>query len=161
MVATYYGHERVKNGGKTGAVPLATPSQEDYIEFIWRLVHTKGYACVTDLAEMLGISTASVSKMVRRLHHDGLLTYERYRGFNFTPQGLEQGQRLYERHRTLEKLFTHMAVGAPEEVYRLVEGIEHHLDAEVMRRIESLANYIQEHPEWWRSFLESTAGRDG
>ena len=138
---------------------LATPSQEDYLEFTWGLVQAKGYARVTDLAEKLGISTASVSKMVRRLHNEGLLTYERYRGFSLTQRGREQGQLLYERHRTLEKFFTHLVIGTPEKVYRLVEGIEHHLDADVMHRIESLVDYIQEYPEWWSSFLE--AGDNG
>ncbi len=138
---------------------MATPSQEDYLEFIWVLVHDKGYACVTDLAEMLGISTASVSKMVRRLHDDGLLTYERYRGFSFTQRGREQGEMLYVRHRTLEKFFTQLTAGPPEKVYKLVEGIEHHLDFDVMRCIERLSEYIEAHPEWWRCFLESADGR--
>jgi Mn-dependent DtxR family transcriptional regulator len=135
-------------------MPMPTPSQEDYLEAIWVLVQAKGYARVTDLAERLGISTASVSKMVRRLHASGLLTYERYRGFGFTPAGQEKGRRLYERHRTLEDFLTALGVHPPDRVYRLVEGMEHHFDASALKRVEALVTYIHEHPEWWRAFTD-------
>jgi DtxR family manganese transport transcriptional regulator len=134
---------------------MPTPSQEDYLEAIWVLVQTKGYARVTDLAERLGISTASVSKMVRRLHASGLLTYERYRGFGFTAAGREKGRRLYERHRTLEAFLTALGVGPPDRVYRLVEGMEHHFDASALERVDALVTYIGEHPDWWGQFADA------
>ena len=52
---------------------MSTPSQEDYVEAIWLLTQEKGYARVTDIAERLHISQASVSKMLRRLNAEGLL----------------------------------------------------------------------------------------
>ena len=42
-------------------------SREDHLERIAELVEQKGYARVTDVAEQLGLTPATVSNMVRRL----------------------------------------------------------------------------------------------
>ncbi|AEJ41066.1 iron (metal) dependent repressor, DtxR family [Sulfobacillus acidophilus TPY] len=138
---------------------MATPSQEDYLEVIWTLIQEKGYARVADVAERLGISAASASKMVQRLHHEGLLTYERYRGFNLTPMGYDKGRRLVERHRVLERLLTHLALGTASDIYHIVEGIEHHFSVESLEPIRALVDYIEAHPGWWNEFRQTqTAG---
>ncbi len=134
---------------------MSTPSQEDYLEAIWVLTDEKGYARVADLAERLQISPASASKMVRRLHDAGLLTYERYRGFSFTPQGRRTGRLLYARHQILERLLTQLALGSREDIYRIVEGIEHHFDVTRLEQIGRLVSYIDEHPDWWAKYLDA------
>lgn len=133
---------------------MSTPSQEDYLEAIWVLTQQKGYARVTDLAERLAINPASASKMVRRLHEAGLLTYERYRGFAFTPEGKRQGRLLYARHQILERFLTHLAIGSADDIHRVVEGIEHHFDVPRLRQVERLVHYIDNHPDWWSQFSE-------
>jgi Mn-dependent DtxR family transcriptional regulator len=132
---------------------MSTPSQEDYLEAIWVLTEEKGYARVTDLSERLQISPASASKMIRRLNDAGLLTYERYRGFNFTPRGRRTGRLLYARHQILERLLTHLELGPPDEIHRIVEGIEHHFDVRSMGQLDRLVKHIEAHPEWWNMFL--------
>ena len=133
---------------------MSTPSQEDYLEAIWVLTDEKGYARVTDLADRLQISPASASKMVRRLHEAGLLTYERYRGFSFTPRGRKTGRLLYARHQILERFLTHLAIGSAQDIHRIVEGIEHHFDVMRVDQIERLVVYIDHHPNWWAQFLD-------
>jgi Mn-dependent DtxR family transcriptional regulator len=136
---------------------MSTPSQEDYLEAIWVLTDEKGYARVTDLADRLQISPASASKMVRRLHEVGLLTYERYRGFSFTPRGRKIGRLLYARHQILERFLTHLAIGSATDIHRIVEGIEHHFDVMRVDQIERLVVYIDNHPNWWAQFLDDGA----
>lgn len=131
---------------------MSTPSQEDYLEAIWILVQEKGYARVSDIAEHLGIQVASASRMVKRLAEEGLLTRERYRGFSFTDEGALQGETLYERHKTLEALVSALRLGPPERVYQIVEGIEHHFDADAVRRLSRLVHFIEEHPDWWETY---------
>lgn len=134
---------------------MSTPSQEDYMEAIFVLTQEKGYARVTDLSERLSISPASASKMVRRLHQAGLLTYERYRGFSFTPKGRKMGRLLYARHQILVRLLTALQLGTRDEVLQIVEGIEHSFDVSRLDRIERLINYIDQHPVWWKEFLDA------
>ena len=44
---------------------MPTPSMEDYIETIYKLIDTKGYARVADIAEILSVHPSSVTKMVQ------------------------------------------------------------------------------------------------
>ncbi len=132
---------------------VTTPSKEDYMEAIWSLIQDKGYARTVDVADRLGVNSASVSKMIQRLDGDGLLVYERYRGLNLTDEGYKLGQQLSIRHHTLEKFFQHLGMNQPDEVYETVEGIEHYVNANVYRRIDSLVNYIEQHPDWWQHFI--------
>ncbi len=134
---------------------MSTPNQEDYLEAIWRLTQEKGYARVTDIAERLQISQASVSKMLRRLHADGLLEVERYRGLSLTTVGARQGQRLLARHRTLECFLQHLGVSDPEVVYHDVEGIEHYFSAYTLAQLTALVQYIDDNPEWWQHFIHN------
>ena len=60
---------------------------EDYLEVVYELIQRKGYARPSDIAQQLGVSTASVTGMLQRLHRMGLIVYERYRGLTLTPKG--------------------------------------------------------------------------
>ncbi|QSO53118.1 transcriptional regulator MntR [Alicyclobacillus curvatus] len=129
-----------------------TPSKEDYMEAIWTLIQNKGYARTVDLAERLGVNSASVSKMIQRLDEDGLLVYERYKGMVLTADGTKLGQKLSARHQLLERFFEHLGLDIQAEIHETVEGIEHYVNANVLRQIEVLVNYIDQHPDWWKQF---------
>ncbi|WP_313122401.1 transcriptional regulator MntR, partial [Exiguobacterium sp.] len=104
---------------------MPTPSMEDYLEQIYKLIEDKGYARVSDIAESLGVHPSSVTKMVQKLDRETYLVYEKYRGLMLTPKGRKIGKRLVERHALLEDFLR--LVGVDEElIYKDVEGIEHH-----------------------------------
>ena len=132
---------------------VTTPSKEDYMEAIWSLIQNKGYARTVDLADRLGVNSASVSKMIQRLDGDGLLVYERYRGMDLTNEGYKLGQQLSSRHQTLERFLRYLGMNQPTEIGETVEGIEHYVSANVLRRIEALIRQIEQHPEWWEQFI--------
>lgn len=122
---------------------LPTPSMEDYIEQIYLLIEEKGYARVSDIAEALSVHPSSVTKMVQKLDKDEYLVYEKYRGLVLTPKGKKIGQRLVYRHELLEQFLR--LIGVHEEnIYRDVEGIEHHLSWNAIDRIGDLVQYFQE-----------------
>src|SRR5476649_2802373 len=75
-----------------------TESMEDYLECIFDLENTKGYACVSDVAEALRLNRASTSIMVKRLGKLGFLRYEPYRGFALTPEGSRVAEKIRKRH---------------------------------------------------------------
>lgn len=134
---------------------MATPNQEDYLEAIWRITQEKGYARVTDIAERLNISQASVSKMLRRLKAGGLLEVERYRGLALTPYGESQGQRLLARHRILERFLDHLGVSDSAIAYQDVEGIEHYVSTVTLERLSALIQYIDQNPQWWDAMIHN------
>ncbi|HLR64939.1 MAG TPA: transcriptional regulator MntR [Pseudogracilibacillus sp.] len=122
---------------------MPTPSMEDYIEIIYNLIDTKGYARVTDIAETLEVHPSSVTKMVQKLDKDDFVHYEKYRGFILTEKGKEIGKKLVFRHDLLEDFLEIIGVES-DNIYDDVEGIEHHLSWNSIDRIADLVRYFQE-----------------
>lgn len=116
---------------------------EDYIEQIYNLIETKGYARVSDIAEELMVHPSSVTKMVQKLDKDNFVNYEKYRGFVLTEKGKKVGEKLVFRHELLEQFLEIIGV-KDENIYDDVEGIEHHLSWNSIDRIGDLVRYFQE-----------------
>ncbi|AKG35549.1 transcriptional regulator MntR [Paenibacillus durus] len=121
---------------------MPTPSMEDYLERIYKLIDEKGYARVSDIAEGLEVHPSSVTKMIQKLDKDDYLIYEKYRGLVLTTKGKKVGKRLVDRHKLLEEFLT--IIGVQEQnIYRDVEGIEHHLSWDSITCIESLVEFFR------------------
>lgn len=125
---------------------MPTPSMEDYIEQIYLLIDTKGYARVSDIAEALDVHPSSVTKMVQKLDKDGYLNYEKYRGLVLTKRGEKIGERLVYRHDLLEQFLEIIGVD-DDNIYEDVEGIEHHLSWNAIDRIGDLVQYFKSNPD--------------
>ena len=125
---------------------MATPSMEDYLERIYKLIDEKGYARVSDIAEGLEVHPSSVTKMIQKLDKDNYLVYEKYRGLILTNKGKKMGKRLVDRHQLLEDFLSLIGV-SKENIYKDVEGIEHHLSWDSITCIEMLLEYFRRNPE--------------
>lgn len=121
---------------------MPTPSMEDYLERIYKLIDEKGYARVSDIAEGLEVHPSSVTKMIQKLDKDEYLIYEKYRGLVLTNKGKKIGKRLVDRHHLLEEFLGMIGV-EHENIYRDVEGIEHHLSWDSITCIASLVEYFK------------------
>jgi Mn-dependent DtxR family transcriptional regulator len=120
---------------------MATPTMEDYLECIYKLMEQKGYARASDIAEDLQVHPSSVTKMIQKLDKDKYLIYEKYRGLVLTANGKKIGKRLLMRHQLLEQLLKMIGV-REENIYKDVEGIEHHLSWDSITCMESLIEYF-------------------
>lgn len=121
---------------------MPTPSMEDYLERIYKLIEEKGYARVSDIAEGLEVHPSSVTKMIQKLDKDQYLIYEKYRGLVLTSKGKKMGKRLVERHHLLEEFL--QIIGVQDgNIYQDVEGIEHHLSWDSITCIETLVEYFK------------------
>lgn len=125
---------------------MPTPSMEDYIEQIYQLIESKGYARVSDIAEALSVHPSSVTKMVQKLDKNEYLVYEKYRGLILTTKGKKVGKRLVYRHELLEQFMEIIGVDK-ENIYADVEGIEHHISWNAIDRIGDLVQYFEENPD--------------
>jgi Mn-dependent DtxR family transcriptional regulator len=144
----------VKRSKNRAVSRIHSDSTEDHLERIADFVERKGYARVTDVAEELGLTASTVSNMVRRLAARGLLSYERYRGFNLTAEGRAVAARIKERDKTLTELLK--LLGLEERtVAAEVEDIEHHLRPQTLAVLEKLVGFWKSHPgqlELFRQF---------
>lgn len=123
------------------------PSQtaEDYLERIYELIETKGYARVADIAHTLSIAQPTVTRMVQKLAEEKYLDYERYRGLNLTARGREVAENIRRRHHTLAAFFE--LLGLEKSVaLQQVDGIEHHLSDLTVERLNLLVAYMKKTP---------------
>jgi len=133
-------------------------STEDHLERIQELVDRNGYARVSDLAEALGLSSSTVSNMVRRLAKRGYVNYQRYRGFTLTVEGAAVAAHIKDRHRTLTELLTLLGLGS-ETVEREVEDIEHHLTPQTLAALTALVAFWKDRPAQLEAFRSFQARR--
>lgn len=135
--------------------PLADLTRvEDYLEVVYELIRRKGYARPSDIAEQLGVSTASVTGMLQRLHRMGLIVYERYRGLTLTPKGQQVARNIQQTHLTILKFLRIFGI-EEETAQEDAEGIEHHLHRVTIDRIGRFVDFVDEHPSWFRTFVET------
>lgn len=105
---------------------------EDYVEEIAALFTQNKEVRSTDLAQRFGVSAAAVSKMVRRLNEQGLVTSLPYRGIFLTEAGQELAEKVAYRHQVVLK--TLRKLGVPEAIAQAdTEGIEHHCSEETVQ----------------------------
>jgi Mn-dependent DtxR family transcriptional regulator len=131
---------------------LPTPSMEDYLEKIYLLIEDKGYARGVDIASSLNVLPSSATKMIQKLDETGFGIYERYRGIILTAKGKKLAKSLAEKHDMLEDFLR--TIGVPEEnIYKEVEGIEHHISKQTAFCILSLVNFLEDEPAVKEAFL--------
>ena len=143
----------VKRSTNATTTKALSDSTEDHLERIADFVERKGYARVTDVAEELGLTPSTVSNMVRRLAARGLLSYERYRGFNLTPEGRAVATRIKQRHQALTELLGLLGL-EDSTVVDEVEDIEHHLRPQTLAVLEKLVGFWKSHPDQLQLFRQ-------
>lgn len=132
-----------------------SPRMEDYLEAISELIVEKGYARAVDISALLNVRSPTVTRMLQRLHGDGFLMYEKYRGIVLTDKGRNLADSVRKRHKILGN-FLHL-LGVSEGVAQKdAEGLEHHLHTETLDCLARFVNFVQSNPEWFNLFDKRT-----
>ena len=112
-----------------------TRSVEDYLKAIYRLSGEGQPASTSDIADLLDLSAASVSGMVRRLSEQGLLEHEPYRGVALTTEGRRIALRMLRRHRLLEAYLVRFLGYSWDTVHDEAERLEHAVSDVLIERM--------------------------
>src|SRR5215203_3050734 len=129
-------------GANNARRPDCTFRMEDYLEIIYELVQQKGYATLADVAEYLNVQPPSVTTMMRRLDHSGLLNYEKYRGIRLTEKGMDIAKIIHDRHSVLSEFLK--MIGVSEKIANEdAESMEHHLHTQTMQRLTELMRILK------------------
>lgn len=108
-----------------------TEMAEDYVELIGDLIAASGEARLTDLAENMGVTHATASKVVQRLQKAGLVQSRPYRSIFLTEAGEKVAQTSRERHQIVHDFLR--AIGVSEATADAdSEGMEHHCSDETL-----------------------------
>jgi DtxR family Mn-dependent transcriptional regulator len=113
-----------------------TEAVEDYAKAIYALAQRgEGPVGTSALAARLGVSPASVTAMLKRMHEMKLVTHEPYRGVTLTPAGDRVALEVMRHHRLLEAYLSE-ALGMPwDRVHDEAEVLEHYISEELEERI--------------------------
>ena len=104
---------------------------EDYVELIGDLITHRGEARAADIASRMGVSQATVSKMIRRLNELELVTSQPYRSLFLTSAGKEMAKISRKRHDIVLNFLR--ALGVNDTTARIdAEGMEHHVSDETL-----------------------------
>ena len=104
---------------------------QDYVELIAELIAETGEARAVDLARRLGITHVTVSRTIRRLQRDGLVSSQPYRSIFLTEAGEKLARESRRRHEVVVAFLR--SLGVPDRVAQSdAEGIEHHVSKETL-----------------------------
>ena len=87
-------------------IARVSASQEDYLEVMYDLSHGSEAVRSIDIANLLGVSRASVNKRLSLLKEAGFVEHEPYGLVHLTEKGCAVAKNVRERHNTLYKFLT-------------------------------------------------------
>ncbi len=135
-------------------VSSVSPRMQDYLEAVLSQQREGKPARVTELAERLGVTKASVSAGLSKLAADGLVEHERYGQVELTDAGRRVAARVRERHRLLEGFLGEVLGVDPEQAGEDACGIEHHVSGETRKKLDHFIQFIRTCPRTGRGWLE-------
>lgn len=117
-----------------------TEVTEDYVELIADLIDGSGEARAVDIAERIGVTSATVNKMITRLKEMNLVRAEPYRSIFLTDEGRNLAESSRERHHVVVSFLK--AVGVDDETaWADAEGIEHRCSPETLRAFKKFLSH--------------------
>ena len=118
---------------------------EDYVELIDDLIKATGEARVVDVAARMGVSHATVNRILARLVKEGLVNTQPYRSIFLTDAGSDLAQESRERHRIVVEFLC--ALGIDETTAeRDAEGIEHYVSTETIAAFQQWTGKLSTEP---------------
>ena len=120
--------------------------KEDYIKKINSIIIKQGYARTKDIATELNITSPSVSEMLKKLHEDGTINYEKNHPITLTKKGESLANEITEEYQVLSELLINLMV--PEEIALLDAcNMEHHLHEETVTQLKKFVKFIESFPD--------------
>jgi len=118
-----------------------TRSVEDYLKAIYRLTPEGRAAGTSEIANLLELSPASVSGMVKRLSEHGLLEHVPYKGVQLTEEGRRAALRTIRRHRLIEAYLVAFLGYTWDTVHDEAERLEHAVSDQLVERMASVLGH--------------------
>jgi len=127
-----------------------TTSKEDYLKAIWSLserrAEGKSEAGTNDLSALLGVSPPAVSRMLKRMEKQSLVSHTPYYGVRLTDKGREVALHIVRRHRLLELFLWKVLKYDEHSVHDEAERLEHHISDEFEEKIDALLGFPKNCP---------------
>jgi len=119
---------------KMSPLPLSAAMQ-NYLEEILNLSNRLGTVRVTDIAERLNLTKASVSQALSQLREQGLIIQDRYGPVELTERGRYYGQVVKHRHEVLRSFLIEVLGLDHETAEKDACQMEHAVSSETIERL--------------------------
>ncbi len=116
-------------------------SGRDYLKAIYEIQQSSGRAATSAVAERLGVSDPSVTRMVKKLAALQLLERTPYQGARLTPAGETLARQVTRRRDVVERFLMEVLGYCYEQAHAEVDWLAYVISEEFERRIAVLICY--------------------
>jgi DtxR family Mn-dependent transcriptional regulator len=125
---------------------MLSESMQDYLKTIYQISPGTNRVTTNSLADMLGVTAASVTGMLKKLADMKLVEYEPYQGVVLTLAGKKLALEVLRHHRLTELYLTEAMGYSWDQVHEEAERLEHAISAEFADKMSSLLGDPQRDP---------------
>ncbi|MBR4592932.1 MAG: metal-dependent transcriptional regulator [Elusimicrobiaceae bacterium] len=122
-------------------MPL-TSNMEDYLEAVSFCANEKGIARVSDIRDMLGVKTPSVTGAMKALAEAGYVQHEPYSGIMLTAKGRRAAEDVKKRHAILSRFLTQVLGVSPKTADMDACKMEHAISRETLEKLHTYLHKI-------------------
>jgi DtxR family Mn-dependent transcriptional regulator len=120
---------------------MASATEENYLKALLKLSAETGECTVSDLSQLLKVSTPTANSMIKKLAEKNWISYEKYKPLQLTSLGQKIAALVLRKHRLTEMyLFERMGFGW-EEVHEIAEQVEHIKSEKFFDRMNDLLGH--------------------
>lgn len=121
---------------------------QDYLKRIYEITSSGGKASTSQLADVLGISAASVTNMLQKLSktQPPYVTYQKHQGVRLTEAGRLAALKIIRRHRLIENYLVEVLGYTWDEVHQEAEILEHAMSPLLESRIDAALGFPEFDP---------------
>jgi len=122
-------------------------SEENYLKAIYKLQEPNGEMVATSaLAQVLGVNSASVTDMLKKMAKKKLVLYQKSKGFKLTEKGRQVAVGIIRNHRLWEVFLVDKLGFRWDEVHDLAEQLEHIHSEALTNRLDDYLGYPKADP---------------
>lgn len=119
-----------------------TSNMEDYLEAIAFCANQEGIARVSDIRDMLGVKTPSVTGAMKALAEEGFVLHEPYGGIKLTAKGRRTAEEVKKRHAIFKRFLEQVLKVNPKTAEDDACKMEHAVSKETMEKLHAYLHQI-------------------
>jgi len=121
--------------------------EENYLKTIFMISRAEKKAVSTSaIAEELGVQSASVTDMIKKLSSKGLIEYKKYYGVELSETGKKEAIRIIRNHRLWEVFLAEKLGFGWGDVHEIAEQLEHVRNDELIEKLDAFLGYPEYDP---------------
>jgi len=120
---------------------MASQTEENYLKALFTLADNDGEISLSDLSNALQVSTPTANSMIKNLHQQGLVNYEKYKPLSLTAKGKKEAAFVIRKHRLTEMFLVQKMGFGWEMVHEIAEQVEHIKSPAFFDRMDELLGH--------------------